>query len=216
MPVVYDRFVSTQKGPAPRLAQIVQHHACTAYRKPISAHQFQAFEILKNFIGRASKPLIIDSGCGTGLSTYNLAREFPDSLVIGIDKSFKRLSRLSGTLPDNALVLRADLIDMWRLLAQERLDISHHFMFFPNPWPKTTQLKRRFHAHPVFATMVGLAPYFELRTNWSIYAEECALALKILGRNSTLSLKSDMSYMTLFEKKYLESHCPIFIIKSQA
>ena len=55
------------------------------------------------------------------------------------------------------------------------------FLFFPNPWPKAySEIKRRFHAHPVFATMASLAPCLELRTNWRIYAEECAVALSIL------------------------------------
>jgi tRNA G46 methylase TrmB len=38
-------------------------------------------------------PLILDAGCGVGHSTIQLAREFPDHWVIGVDQSEDRLSR---------------------------------------------------------------------------------------------------------------------------
>ena len=38
-------------------------------------------------------PIILDSGCGTGGATRLLARQNTDALVIGVDKSSRRLSR---------------------------------------------------------------------------------------------------------------------------
>jgi len=214
MPVSYSTFRTTQIGPLSNLDQIVKKHACTYYRRPIPQHQIFALEQVKNFIIQKDLPIIIDSGCGTGLSSELLAQQYPNHWVIGFDKSQDRLSRMRKTSPPNCLVVRADLIDMWRLLLQQNWPITHHFIFFPNPWPKASQVKRRFHAHPVFSCMIKLAAYLELRTNWKIYADEFFEALKILGHDASLENKSDSSYMTLFEKKYQESSSQIYIIKS--
>jgi tRNA G46 methylase TrmB len=40
-----------------------------------------------------SVPIILDSGCGTGRSTKILARTHPNHLVIGVDRSFVRLTK---------------------------------------------------------------------------------------------------------------------------
>jgi tRNA G46 methylase TrmB len=194
--------------------QIVKRQATTIYKKPILAHQIEVFNLVKKFINQRAQPIILDSGCGTGLSTTLLAEQYPDHSIIGFDKSIARLSRLRQKIPDNCSLYRADLIDIWRLIAEQNWPIAKHFIFFPNPWPKASQIKRRFHAHPVFATMAALAPELELRTNWKIYADEFKIALEILGHKAQVLTKSDHSFMTLFEKKYLEHQCPIFILKS--
>jgi len=212
--ISYNQFFTTQKGPALNLEQIVQKHARTHYQKPIAAHQAHVIELARAFIKQQEKPIIVDSGCGTGLSSTLLAALYPDHYVLGFDKSKARLSRLCTPVPTNCLILRADLIDMWRLLVLQNWPITHHFLFFPNPWPKASQIKRRFHAHPVFSTMAALALNFELRTNWRIYADECALALTILGHEVSIEKKSESTYMTLFEKKYIASGCDIFVVKS--
>ena len=38
-------------------------------------------------------PLLLDSCCGTGRSTWNLAKVRPDAFIIGVDKSIARLER---------------------------------------------------------------------------------------------------------------------------
>ena len=210
----YDIFKSTQQGPAKNLGNMVERHLRSPYLRPIPAHQYAAFALLHNFVGQDVRPIIIDSCCGTGLSTARLAEQFPQHFVIGIDKSQKRLSRKAPSTSSNFLLLRADVIDMWRLLRSSDLLITHHYLFFPNPWPKATQIKRRFYAHPVFFSMATLAPYFEMRTNWQIYAEECQIAFSLLGRHATIELKNDAQYYTLFEKKYMQTLCKIFIFKS--
>lgn len=212
MQVSYDTFKSTQLGPAQNLVTIVKRHLASPFLRPIPSHQHEAFERLHNFVSQERRPIIIDSCCGTGLSTAKLAELYPQHFVIGLDKSLKRLSRSTPSASSNYMLLRSDVIDLWRLLRASDLPISHHFLFFPNPWPKKMQLKRRFHAHPIFSTMATLAPYFEMRTNWRLYAEECQLALGVLGKSASIALKEDKKYFTLFEKKYLESSCNIFIL----
>lgn len=209
----YQSFHTAQNAVHPSLTKEVIKHAENKFLRPIPSHQEDAFEEIKAFLKKRERPLIIDSGCGTGQSSLALAEKYSDHCVIGIDKSIARLKRASFKKPDHLLLVRGDLIDLWRLFERACLPITRHYLFFPNPWPKIGHLKRRFHGHPIFNTMISLAPYFEMRTNWHIYAEECYLALKILNRQPSLSLKTDQEALSLFEKKYLMSSCPIYIVK---
>lgn len=206
----YQEFTSMQNSVHRDLIDLVNKYASTQFCRPIAHHQRRAFCSLLEFARNFDK-LIVDSGCGTGMSTTKLAEQFPHHGVIGIDKSVARLSR-AGALPSNALLVRGDLIDLWRLIREENLPVTHHFVLYPNPWPKIGHVKRRFHAHPIFRTMVEIAPYFELRTNWRLYADECVVALKTLGYGAMLNEKIDGEPITLFEKKYMESRCSLFVV----
>lgn len=214
MTVNYQHFRTTQPLINPALHKMVLRYQNTQFLRPIPDHQLQAFYRIEHFVNKHSRPIILDSGCGTGLSTINLAQKFEDHLVIGIDKSSARLSRAQKN-QENCLLVQGDLIDLWRLFKQASLPIERHYMFYPNPWPKIGQLKRRFYAHPVWSTMVTLASYFELRTNWQTYALEAMYALKLLGQKPKLNLKKDPDFISLFEKKYLEAGCTLYKIENQ-
>jgi len=102
--------------------------------------------------------------------------------------------------------MRADLIDIWRMIKQSNWIIKKHYILYPNPWPKKNQLKRRWHGHPIFPEMIGLCDQIELRTNWKIYAEEFKQALEIVIQKKYLldSIKVK-DFISPFEKKYSDS-----------
>jgi len=175
--------------------------------------------------GGTAVPLnvIIDSGCGTGESTLHLAKRFPNTPVIGIDKSGMRLNKAGNPaqtagedIPQNAFWVRAELLDFWRL-ALDRVNagqwtIPYHAVFYPNPWPKQSEATRRFHMHPIFPTLLALGKTTELRTNWEIYAREFAEATRIVFEGSAVKAASitcesfDPTYPeTAFERKYKEA-----------
>ncbi|MGI4847831.1 MAG: tRNA (guanine(46)-N(7))-methyltransferase TrmB [Janthinobacterium lividum] len=172
---------SNQSGIHDHLAHLLSRHANSLFLKPIAAYNQQAFDLAMLAWSHAGKaPLIIDAGCGVGLSTFNLAQQFPDHFVIGIDQSADRLARKvswPGEPPANCLRVRADMVDFWRLLGRAGVTPARQYILYPNPWPKKTQLGRRWHGHPVFPEVVGLGGWFECRSNWKIYVEECAAAL---------------------------------------
>lgn len=65
---------------------------------------------------------------------------------------------------------------------------------------------RRWHGHPVMPNLIRLGGRFELRTNWRIYAEEFAAALKLFGfADVQISAWSPIYPLSPFEKKYLAS-----------
>ena len=151
-------------------------------------------------------PLVLDSGCGTGDSTAFLAGRFPESLVVGIDQSQARLKRFGKPVPSNMLLLRARAQDFWRLLRADNIRPAHHFLLYPNPWPKVVHLKRRWHGHPVFPELLALGGRLELRTNWHIYAEEFRLAVGICGSEAPPVVSfSVLLPLSPFERKYAES-----------
>jgi len=165
------------------------------------------------------KYVILDSGCGAGMSTVCLALLYPDLPVIGIDRSIARLSKNKKieiknqisisdnfdlysksreALPDsnensaydgvedtfdsspndnetdsinesdqseititqlkpNAILLRAELSDLFTLISSKSDWIVHsHYLLYPNPYPKSKHLQRRWHGHPIFPVILAL------------------------------------------------------------
>lgn len=203
---------SSQQGPHARLREVVQKHLHTEFLRPPSATSLSAFAALAVRLSafRDTKPLILDTGCGTGVSTLALARQHPDCHVIGIDKSELRLAQGQRLLqqpgaPENALLLRCDLVDFWRLAAQAGWRVRQQYLLYPNPWPKPEHLKRRWHGHPVFASLLALGGTWELRCNWKVYAEEFAQALDCAGIVANIEEFIPEIALTPFEQKYQAS-----------
>jgi tRNA G46 methylase TrmB len=201
--------VSTQRQAHPRLHEVVRRHLRAPYRRKPSETGRQAFASVATRL--AAQPFVLDAGCGSGASTFELARRFPDCVVVGVDKSAARLAagvrRIAGAgAPANALLLRCDLVDFWQLAAAAKLRCVHQFLLYPNPWPKREQLRRRWHAHPVFPAILALGGEIELRSNWRIYADEFIEALRLCGRQVTCAaLAPSLSALTPFEAKFSAS-----------
>jgi len=158
----------------------------------------------------ASEAFILDAGCGTGASTFVLASRNPHRFVLGVDKSAARLAVSqreidSGTAPGNAILLRCELVNFWQLAVSAGLRCERQYLLYPNPWPKPEQLMRRWHAHPVLPALLALGGAIELRTNWRVYAEEFAAALRLAGRESRLEEFVADDPLTPFERKYAAS-----------
>lgn len=197
---------SAQAGIHERLPDVLGRHAAHPYRKPYAAFNVDAWQGVRAAWGGAS-PLILDTGCGVGVSTLRLAREHPDHFVVGVDQSADRLGRgKAGPVPDNALFVRADLVDLWRLMADDGVRLAQHWMLYPNPWPKPQHLQRRWHGHSVFPLLLRLGGVLELRTNWQVYADEHAYALQALtGAAVRAEPWQTSDPLTAFERKYLGS-----------
>lgn len=198
---------SNQNDIHPRLAEVVERHRINAYRKPVQDHNLAAFEKLTAWLaGRPQRPLILDSCCGTGMSTLQLARQFPQHWVIGLDRSEVRLGKNSEAEEAGCLLLRGNCEDIWRLCVEADLSFQHHFVLYPNPYPKSEHLQRRWHGHPVFPLMPQLAQRTVLRSNWLLYLQEFACAWEqitsVAVQPEVLHVDSPIS---LFEKKYRDS-----------
>lgn len=201
---------SAQVGTHDQLEARVRKHLTQAFRKPFAACNRAAFDVALQGWDR-SAPLILDAGCGVGHSTIALARAWPQHWVIGVDQSEERLQRRkpypAALLPRNMVFVRADLVDFWRLLDEAGLRLARHYLLYPNPWPKIGHLGRRWPAHPVFPFILRLGGVLEVRSNWTVYMEEFALALQ-LARGGPLpawgAFDADPP-LSAFERKYRDS-----------
>jgi len=154
-------------------------------------------------------PVILDSCCGVGESTANLAKRHPDALVIGIDKSSHRLDKhdieYKQTDSGQYILVQADLNDFWRLAVAANWQPTHHYLLYPNPWPKAKHFQRRWHGAAIFPYIVKLGGRLEVRSNWDIYVKEFAQALHLAGHHCEVEQYESDIAITPFERKYWAS-----------
>lgn len=199
---------TNQIGVHERLDDIVLRNLNNPFCKPIAEHTQVAFDQVTEWLNGRTGELILDSCCGIGESSRHLANRYPEASVIAVDRSAHRLSKhdncFTGEL-DNLLFVRADLIDFWRLAVAAQWRLAKHFILYPNPYPKSAQVQRRWHASPVFSDLLALGGGLTVRSNWQLYIEEFVRALELTGRESSVQLYCADQPMSAFERKYWES-----------
>lgn len=232
---------SNQKTKHPHLKDLVLKLATSEWKGPMHVPTLNAFKEIQPLLDQwrsENTPWVLDSGCGVGASTYRLAQAFPHHHILGVDRSEVRLSKKFAQPQDPLFQLnkdsdhsrihfiRAELSDFWRLLLQYQLLPNHHFILYPNPYPKKTQLNKRFHGSISLQNILQICPKLELRSNWPIYLEEFKEAASICaqeminlsshsvksfsqGRQKTLVLTLE-TCMTHFERKYYASEQELF------
>lgn len=214
---------SIQTAPHQHLENIVRKHCATYFQREYAEFSRQTLNEIQCLWQQSGKNrLILDSCCGTGESTARIASINSDAFVIGLDKSSHRLhkhqiishiftSNETARKPNYAVV-RADVIDMWRLFVEAGWHFSEHYLLYPNPYPKPHHFLRRWHGHPVFSTLIQLSEHLEVRTNWRVYAEEmlqayhiaCAVYAHINYRTHITTIDAEEP-ITAFERKYAAS-----------
>ena len=138
------------------------------------------------------------------MSTALIAAAHPDALVVGIDQSAHRLAKHQATRARNYLLLRAEAEPFWLCLVEAGITLHSHWLLYPNPWPKASQIKRRVHGHGAFPVLSRLGGILELRTNWDIFVREFSQAAALVGINGQAESFRPDSPMTLFERKYAD------------
>jgi len=214
-------ITDAQTGIHENLSKVIKKHLSTQYRKPISGHTQKAFDKISRRVDESIEggaPLILDSCCGTAVSTRIIALDNPNALVIGIDRSAVRLEKeYNNELPENAILVQAECADFWSLAENAGWKLHKHTILYPNPYPKTKHLKRRWHGHPAFPLLLSLGGELELRSNWKVYTEEFCEALNIatpsgMNCSSVETFQTDAP-LTLFEKKYQNSGQELYRVK---
>lgn len=209
MSTVSTRVTSNQPGVHPRLREVLDRHQQHAWRAPLLIPAW--WPALSQW-WLAGPPPMLDLGCGTGESVAALADL--GHRVLGIDASLDRLQRgrrvlqaesMQDTEPRRAAWVHGDAVTLVRLLHQHALPVARVWLLYPNPWPKAVHLQRRWHGHPVWATLLGLGAPLELRCNWALYAEEFEFALRHAGWSSQREQFQPQTPLTRFEHKYQHS-----------
>jgi tRNA (guanine-N7-)-methyltransferase len=183
----------------------VRRHLRADWREPVHPGSRRAFDGFLDSWDRRT-PLWLDAGCGTADAVHALAAAAPDRFVVGIDRSEARLGRACRPLPANAWLGRARLEDFWRLMDEHGIRAERQFLLYPNPWPKSAQLMRRWHGHPVLPVLLRTAGVLEIRSNWRLYVEEFAEAARLCGiETGEVVCFRPASPASAFERKYAAS-----------
>ncbi len=92
-------------------------------------------------------PVVLEIGCGSGISTLAMAKDEPHVDVIAVEIYRRGLAQLLSAIDrehvGNIRLIRGNAIDVLdRLIAPGSLTGVR--VFFPDPWPKARHHKRRF------------------------------------------------------------------------
>ena len=168
---------------------------------------------LDTVFGRTS-PRILEIGCGMGETTAAIAAAHPETDYIGIEvhtpgvgSLLKQIDELGLT---NVRVIQHDAVAVLEtMITPASLDGMH--IFFPDPWPKKRQQKRRL-IQPSFIALATsrLKPggYLHAATDWQEYAEQilAVLAAEPSLANTASSYAEKPAYrpQTKFESRGLK------------
>jgi len=134
-------------------------------------------------------PRILEIGCGMGETTALIAAQHPQNDYLGIEVHTpgvgSLLKEISTRELANLLVIQHDAVEVMRdMIAPGSLAGIH--VFFPDPWPKKRQQKRRL-IQPAFVQLLAtrLAPsgYLHCATDWEDYANQM---LEVLSAETLL------------------------------
>ena len=212
-------IITNQTGIHEKLNEVVAKHLSHPFKKPYQPHTQQAFEEMDTLVQaflqtNPNGEVILDACCGVGRSTRILAQQNPQAIVIGVDKSAHRITRNvegftqeNGYSAQNFHLVRADLNDFYRLVKAANWPVTKHYILYPNPWPKSKHLQRRWHGSAVFPQMISIGDTLILRSNWRLYLEEFKQAstqMALHGELSQVNVAVEQA-LTPFEAKYQAS-----------
>lgn len=91
-------------------------------------------------------PLVLEIGCGTGISTLAMAADEPEMNVIAVEVYKRGLAQLLNGIDRDGLanvrLIRGDGVDVLEHLLGPA-SLTGVRVFFPDPWPKVRHHKRR-------------------------------------------------------------------------
>lgn len=134
-------------------------------------------------------PRVLEIGCGMGETTVAIAAAHPQNDYIGIEVHTpgvgSLLKQIDASGITNLRVIQHDAVEVLeRMIAPDSLDGLH--IFFPDPWPKKRQQKRRLIQPPfvaLAATRLKSGGTIHCATDWQEYAEQM---LAVLGAEPAL------------------------------
>jgi tRNA (guanine-N7-)-methyltransferase len=158
-------------------------------------------------------PCILEIGCGMGETTAIIAAAHPANNYLGIEVHTPGVGSLLKEIVSRELtnlrVIQHDAVEVVRDMIPSGSLAGIH-VFFPDPWPKKRQQKRRL-IQPEFVALLAsrLAPdgYLHCATDWEDYANQM---LAVLGaepglRNTATGFAARPEYrpQTKFEARGL-------------
>ena len=116
---------------------------------------------------------------GSGFPNASVHTDSPP-LMQPFDMSTNNRSSQCNDTTNNtsAWLMRADLVDLWRLLYQHNIAVHEHYLLYPNPYPKKSRWNLRWYGQACFPLLFLLqSQVIVLRSNWYDYLAEFLAAL---------------------------------------
>jgi len=128
--------------------------------------------------GRSAAPKILEIGFGMGETTATIAATHPENDYLGIEVHTPGVGSLLKEIAErhltNLRIIQHDAVEVLRdMIPLASLGGAH--IFFPDPWPKKRQQKRRLIQAPLVNLLaLRLAPggYLHCATDWEEYAQQ--------------------------------------------
>jgi tRNA (guanine-N7-)-methyltransferase len=139
-------------------------------------------------------PTVLEIGFGMGETTATIAAAHPETDYLGIEVHTPGVGSLLKLIAEgnltNVRVVQHDAVEVVRdMIAPGTLAGIH--IFFPDPWPKKRQQKRRLIKTDfvsLLATRLAPGAYFHCATDWEEYAQQM---LEVLGGEPLLENTAD-------------------------
>ncbi|WP_320130370.1 tRNA (guanosine(46)-N7)-methyltransferase TrmB [uncultured Sphaerochaeta sp.] len=145
---------------------------------PIYGLTFQEEKISFKDIFGNDKPVIIEIGFGMGTSTERIAKERSEYNYLGIEVFLSGFSKLMDQVGKQGLAnVRLMRFDAVQVLDSMIVDgsVAGFHVFFPDPWPKKKQQKRRLIQAPLARLLMEKLKeggYIYCVTDWEEYASQ--------------------------------------------
>ena len=173
------------------------------------------------------KALHVEIGCNGGHVLLQWAAHNPNSMYVGVDLKLKQVYRGAEKAEKhkitNAFFARAFAERLHFMFG--RSEIDHLYLFFPDPWPKKSQLKNRIFQAAWLercAEVVRPGGTFWIKTDHAGYAEhmrgviaECAGTWELTEESHDLhggnphARELRIPEVTLFERLFIKDGIPI-------
>lgn len=193
----------------------------TAYheygKKWMIPFQDKELDIHRNF---GTKPLVMEIGFGMGDATWQIARDNPDKMFLGVEVHKpgvgKLLAHIEQEKLENLRIIEYNVVKvLGKMLPDNCLEGVH--IFFPDPWPKKKHHKRRLIQESFVKRVLDSLlkdGYLYVVTDWEPYAEHIrqvldnteGLRTPVNGEIGSLSWRPQ----TAFERKGLSKNHNIY------
>ena len=158
------------------------------------------------------QPIDLEVGAGVGWHAITRSKENPKRYLIAIERTknkFKKFNQryIGNNSPGNLLIVHSDAINWVNENVSSKM-ISKIFILYPNPYPKKSDLNKRFYAMGFMEKLIDILKpggEIQLATNKKFYADETKEYLTQIYKLELLNdkiLKAEKP-RTHFEKKYL-------------
>lgn len=156
------------------------HH----YGIPFSSQVLDFKEVFNN-----NNPVVIEIGFGMGTATLRIAKERTQynylCLEVFLAGFTKLLDKVGSEQLEHVRLMRFDAVEVLRTMIEDNSIAAFH-IFFPDPWPKKRQQKRRLIQEPfaqLLASKLQKGGYIYAVTDWEEYAHQM---LRVFGNTPSL------------------------------